>query len=829
MISDLKFALRQLIKSPGFTIVAVVSLALGIGAGTAVFSLVNGILLSSLPVPNPQELRDLSWYNTGSISELGINSISGSDAPDGPQGQTRHDGFSLPAFLALRTQCAPQAEIFGYLYVSGVTARARGAAVRAESVLVSGNFFSGLGVRPLIGNLIGSEDESPGAPPVVVISYRWWAEQFALDPSVIGQQVAVNGRRFTIIGVLPREFRGVRPGNGDDLYVSLLAQPQLLPAWHETGPASWWVALMARLQPGVSSAQLQAAMDGTLRGATEALAKRKSAELKAFVSDGSAGSDWTRGRYERSLLLLLSVVGVILLVACASLSGMLLARGAARQHEFSVRIAVGASRGRLIRQLLTENLLLALLGGGLGTLIAIWGRLAISRLLAGSQEGLHYETAIDFKVLCFALAVSLVTALISGLLPALKAGRVAPIVGLKDRACPGAASPLRTGRLLVVAQIALSLLLLVGGGLYVRTLINLERIDPGFPVENLLLFKLNPGNVGYKDPQTTAYYEKVQNSLTAIPGVRSATLLQYPSLGGWSVIWSLKLPAHPENGQNGQFTGITIGDTFFPTFGIPVLLGRGLKVTDSSAAPKVVVVNQAFVRKYFPSEFPIGQEIAFNRNRIDTWQIVGVCRDTKLGKIRAEAPPTAYFSFRQKPIDSGYFVLRTGLPPLAIAAAARKTVAAIDRNIPLTDLSTQQQVLDQNFKSERTFAALCGSLAVLALLLSCIGLYGLMAYDVARRTAEIGIRQALGATRWQIAEPILRQSMVLAGTGAALGVPLALAITRVVHANLYGLEPSDPATFVAAVAVLLVVALIAVWIPARRAARVDPMVALRAE
>jgi len=814
-MNDLRFAFRMLGRNPGFTTVAVLSLALGIGANTAIFSLVNAILLRSLPVPNPHELRVLQW--SGADTKTGI--ITGATWDDGP-GRFGLDSFSYPVFRALRENCASQADVFGYATLDRATVRARHEAFVAEGMMVSDNFFSGLGARPLVGRLIGPEDEQAGAAPPVVISYRLWERQFDLDPAVVGQSVMLNGYSFLVAGVLPRGFPGIRPGSKREFYVSMSAQPQLMPDWSRTAPDRWWVPLMARLKPGVSDRQFQAALDVAFARETETIMKQP----KVRMMDGRAGVGWDRDMLRKPLLLLLGIVGTVLLVACANVAGLSLARGAVRQHELAVRAAIGAGRWRLMRQSLAESTLLALVGGGLGILLAHWGKNVVSRLLAGSAEGLHYDTRLDLTVLGFTLGAAFAAALLSGLLPALRAASVHPVSGLKAEA---AAPRLRMGKLLVTAQVALSLLLLTGAGLYARTLVNLVRINAGFATENLLLFNLDTGNAGYRGARTTAFYDRVQQSLTAIPGVRSVALTQLPLLAGGMCGSMFTLQGHAVDGKQDQFAyWLTVSETFFGTMGIPVLLGRELRASDAEGAPKVVVVNETFVRKCFAGENPLGQTLKTGGS---DWQIVGVCRDAKYSDIKAEAPPTVYFPFRQNGIDSAYFAVRTVLPPMAVVTAARKAVAAIDPNVPLSEIATQEQVRDRRIAHEWMFATLCSGLATLAVLLSCIGLYGLMAYNVARRTGEIGIRMALGATRRNIAGPILGEAILLAGIGVSVGVPAALALTRVIKSQLYGVAPTDPVTFVGAGVLLAAVALLAAWLPARRAARVDPVQALRCE
>jgi predicted permease len=616
----------------------------------------------------------------------------------------------------------------------------------------------------------------------------------------------------------------VRTGSEiDDLYFPISVQPHLAPQnWRVNSPRYWWIALMARLKPGVSEAQFQAVLDVAFKGD----AGKFLTEPVIQLADGRDGPDENRGRYHDVLLPLLGVVGIVLIVTCTNLAGLLLARGAARQHELAIRVAVGASRWRLIRQLLTECILLSSIGGGLGLLFAFWSKTAISRILAGSSEGLPYDTAMDSKVVSFAIAVTFLTGLLSGLYPAVRAGTKTPLTGLKSRIAAGT-SRFRAGHFLVVAQICLSLLLIVAAGLYVRTLVNLSRIDPGFVIKNVLIFRLNPGNAGFKESQSAAYFTKVQDALAAIPGVESASLIPYPMLANTEDFTNFAIPNYSSaNGIEPGAHVMTVGESFFATMGIKIIAGRELRITDSHDATKVLVVNEAFAHEYFPRRDPVGQVLRMG----DTdWQIVGVCRDTKYIRLNKEAPVTVYFSFRQRALGSAYFAVRTSLPPKAVATAVRKIIVEIDPNIPIDDLSTQEEFRDRTIGSERTIVALCGSLAVLTVLLSCIGLYGLMSYDVARRTREVGVRMALGATRWQIFKPVLRGALSLAGTGIAIGVPLSLALTRIFCTNLYGLTPTDPATFFGAVILMLAVVVISASIPAMRAARIDPIIALQCE
>jgi predicted permease len=815
LFRDLCFSLRTLRKSPGFASIAVLSLALGIGAGTAVFSLVNAILLRSLPVPNPQELRVLHW--TG--RDIRIPSWEGGDT-----------SFSPPMLPLLREKASGQADLFGFVPLESVIARMRDDVLPARGGMVSDNFFPGLGVRPLIGRVLTPGEDYAGAGPSVVISYDWWEKHHALDPLVLGQTLALNGAAFTIVGVLPRGFDGVQPGDPADFYVPMATRSQFLYV-AITSNFHWYVRLMARLRPGTDDAGLKAALDAAFASAAGEFMQSP----RIWIEPGRGGQTYDRINYGKPLLLMIGVVALVMLVACANLAGLSLARGTAREHELAVRAALGAGRWVLIRQTLTESLVLALLGGMLGILFALWGRTAFARLLAGSAGDLHYDFSLDATVLGFTLIAALAAALVSGILPALRAAKVDPVDGLKQRGTLGAPR-LRMGKILVAAQIGLSLLLLASAGLYLRTLMNLSYIDAGFNVEKLLLFRLNIRGSGHAAANPAEFYASVQDSLGAVPGVTAASFIEFPLLSGSGTTGSFRSfsgrPAVPEAGM--ETRRLTVSETFFSTLGIPIVNGRGFRAGDDEGAPKVIVVNEAFVRKYLPSESPLG--LSINLWAAD-WQIIGVCHDAKYSSLKQEVAPTTYFPFRQRfysryrlsHLRAPYFALRTALPPLSLTGAVRKTVSALDSDVAMTDFTTQEEIRDGNMSREHLFVMLCSSLAGLALLLSCIGLYGLLAYHVARRTGEIGIRVALGASRRGIANPILREALILAILGVAAGLPAAAGLSRLLAGTLYGVQPSDPATYCCIIILLMAVSALAAWFPARRAARIDPIVALRRE
>jgi predicted permease len=815
-MNDLKFALRQLLKNPGFTTVAVISLALGIGACTAVFSIVNGVLLRSLPVPNPQELRVLRWTGT----EARLRSFSGDSTEVGNR-QTG-DAVSPPLFQELREKAAGSADVFAFAPLNDVVVRAGDGASSDRGMVVSDNFFSALKARPLMGRLFNPADTDADAAQQVVITYDWWTKHFARDPGVQGRTITLNGGAFTIIGVLPQTFSGVRAGDGREFYV-LMAPGSPFIERAVTSTEHWWVRLMARMKPDVGDAKLKAALDVVFARAANEQMKNPA----MLVEAGNGGLAPDRAQFRQPLMLMLGAVGVVMLVACVNLAGLSLARGAARQHELAVRAALGAVRWRLVRQSFSESLVLALLGGGLGALLSVAGKNVMARLLAGAKDGLHYDTSLNFTVLGFCVALAVLTAALAGLLPALRAGRIDPVEALKARGALNAPR-LRMGRALVAAQISLSLLLLTGAGLYLRTVVNLRNIDAGFDTEKLLVFQINPTAAGYNDTQLAGFYGQLQDRLAATPGVRDATLMMNPLLDNqtWAGGFSFPNRATPA-GVNLQTHRLIVGERYFSTMGIPLLQGRALSTGDGAGSFKAVVVNEAFAKKYLPDENPIARTVSFLRGN---WQIVGVCGDTKYGNLKEPAPPTAYISFRQIPLNyRTSFAVRTALPPLRLTRAMHQAVAAINPAIPISRIVTQEQLRDGNISQERLFATLCGGLAGLALLLSCIGLYGLIAYNVARRTSEIAIRMAIGAPPGTIAGSFIREALILTAIGIGAGLPVVLVVTHLIKSQLYGLPANDPITFVIVTMVLLTVALLAAWLPARRAARVDPMAALRTE
>lgn len=826
LLRDVRVSLRSLAQSPWFTLIAVVSLALGIGAATCVFSLANAILLRPLPLPAVQDLRVLQW----SAADVRMTSYDGSAIVRDGGRWTAAESVSHPAFLALRARTAVEADVFGFYPLRDAAVTFGQPSIVADGMMVSDNFFSGLRVRSWAGRLLQPGDDYAGGAMPVVLSHHLWQRFYAADQAAIGRNVTLNGMTFSIIGVLEPGFEGVEPGRPCDFYVPLSAASPFLyvPIGSDF---HWFVRLMARLKPGGSDARLAAGLGVALAGQAGSVLQ----DVRFVAEPGDGGLAYDRLTYRKPLLLMLVVVGLVLLAASANLAGLLLARGAARQHELAVRAALGGSAWRLFQQSLTDSLAIALLGGSLGALLAAWGRAPLARLLSGSQGNLQYDFAIDVRVLTFALAITVVAALLAGLVPALRARRAHPMGVLRNRAAL-ARPRLRSGKVLVVVQVCLSVLVVAGAGLFLRTLANLTHVDAGFSLERLLLVSLNIRGGVDAQAHPAEFYDRAQAAVAAIPGVASATVIEFPLLGpgGHTGSFSRFLNAPAVSPAMMQVRRLRVGETFFSTMGIPIVRGRGLEAADAGDAPKAVVVNEAFVRSYASDQDPIG--LAFRMWEAD-WTIVGVCRDAKYSDIREPVFPTAYFPYKQMfysrfratHLRGASIAARTTLPPLALADAVRQSLARLDPGVVVTAVTTQEDVRDRSIGRERLVAVLCGALGGVALLLSWIGLLGLMAYTVARRTGEIGVRMALGATRHDITRPILREALLLASAGIALGVPLSLALTRLVRNQLFGVTPADPLSLGAAVVALLFTAAAAAWIPARGAQRVEPTDALRCD
>ena len=861
---DLRFGFRMMRKSPGFTAIAVFSLALGIGANTALFSLVEAVLLRTLPVHEPERLVLFEWQSGRAFRTSGMRGSFVSGAPGTRNGSVfRFDTLERLRQVWAQSPESPLRDLFAFAPLYQLTAVMNGQAEVVFGQAVSGGYFAGVGVRPMLGRAILDEDDRPGAAPVVVVTHRYWQERLGGDPSVVGRQIRLNKTLFTIIGVAPAGFGGtLQVSQRPAVIVPLQTEPELL--GESTGmargekPGLWWVHLMGRLKPGATREQARASLDGVFQAAAlESMPPPRRAGEQAQIDakeyprllaqPGGQGPQEIRKIYSRTIYGLFAIVGLVLLIACANVANLLLARATLRGSEISVRLALGAKRGRLIRQLLTESLLLSVLGGAVGVLFAMWLQGA---LVAMGTRGIGFlpdelTLTINWRVLGFTIAVSMFTGILFGLAPAWRATQLDLTSSLKQgQRGSGAVSRLSKG--LVIAQVALSLLLLVGAGLFIRTVYNLQRVELGFNQENLLLFAVQPGQSDYKGERLIQFYEQLFARLDAVPGVRSATFGAVPLLADSS--WNVRviLPGETEQTAPDRLANRqAIRENYFATMEIPLLAGRGFLAQDDARAPRVAIVNQAFARKCFPNENAIGKRVSLEGDPAQKIEIVGIVGDTKYNSQRDEIEPLLYTNWRQDLGEVGamYFGLRTVGEPTSMADAARRAVREIDATLPVTDVISQTARAQETLGQERLNARLLGFFGALALLLAGVGLSGVLAYSVAQRTNEMGIRMALGAQARDVLRLVIWQGMKLVLVGLALGAAAGYGLKRLLASQyfardawqrqmaeqLYGVSGTDPLTFGVIAGLLLAVALLACWLPARRAARVDPMVALRCE
>jgi putative ABC transport system permease protein len=830
MLNDLRYATRMLGKSPAFTAVVVLSLALGIGANTAIFSLIDAVLLKMLPVQNPEQLVQLTW--------------TGSDG-------RRDDSFSYPGFEEFRDHSPVFSGVFAFESLGRVNVGVNGRGELAVGQVVSGNYYSVLGVNAIVGRTISPEDDRvPGANPVAVINYNHWKGRFNLDPAIVGRSITINGSPFTVIGVTPPEFFGLQTGDSVDLTIPTKVLAQVKPEWSTTGDRSifkardtWWLRVMARMKAGVTEKQALANVETLFEqvknetvGPFPSNVPQLSQEIlgtRIRVEPGSTGLSVLRQQFSKPLLILMTVVGLVLLIACANVANLLLARSTTRQKEIAVRLALGAGRPRLIRQLMTENVLLALCGGGCGLLLAFWGTSLLLRLLSSPSSPVRLSVAPDSRILWFTALVSLLTAILFGLAPALRATQFNLTPALKESANSQTDTSHRPGlgRALVTLQVALSLTLLIGAGLFVRSLQKLKSLYPGFNLEKVLVVSVDPTLSGYKGERIVNLYKDLLQQINVIPGVRTASLSMYSPIASRSQTQIVAVQGYtPRPDEDIAVHMNSVGPRYFKTLGIPVLLGREFLNADSAGAPNVAVINQTMARYYFRDQNPIGKRFGLGGpETAGSLEIVGVVQDAKYNSLREQTPRMAYTPFLQSGAGAMTFEIRTAIDPTSAAGAVQQAIQRADRNIPVSDLKTLAQQVDDSLIQERLVARLSSLFGVLALLLACVGLYGIMAYTVMRRTNEIGIRLALGAQRADVMWMAMRETLALIIAGVAIGLPLALAATRLITSMLFGLTPTDPLTLSFAVVLLTAVVTFAGYLPARRASMVDPMVALRYE
>ncbi len=836
---DLRYAVRVLSKSPGFAAIAVGSLALGIGANTAIFSIAKQALLDRLNVPHPEQLRLLQWTSKRNSA---VHSIWG-DYRHGRDG-IYSPVFAYPIYQILRRENRQLSDLFAYKDAGEMNASIDGEAEVVHAELVSGNYYTGMGILPQLGRSIEPfDDGKPGGSPVVVISDGYWRRRFNRSPSVVGRTIVLNLVPVTIVGVNPPDFTGAANVQiSPDIFAPIAMQPLLTPRNGEesllSGSTRWWIHIMARATPGVSDAAAQAQLSVTLQNAVVAtmLPKKNESIPRLLVTDGSRGLNETGATLAHPLYVLLSLVGLVLLLACANIANLLLARSAARQREMSVRVALGAGRARIVRQVLTESLLLALLGGVGGLLLGYAGRAALLRMIAHlSAQPMIRAAAFNWEIFAFTAALSVVTGVLFGAAPAWRATRTQVNASLKDNL--HTATRVRRGyggKTIVAFQIAVSMLLVAGAGVFLRTLINLNRVDPGFDPRNVVLFQIHPPASRYVYSNRSVLFGQIEQRLQAVPGVDSATASSVTFLANdRSMDDFAPIGGKAHSGGTQAELDVYVGDRFFSTMRIPILAGRALTPTDRETSLKVAVINQALAQEYYPGENPIGKTFATTdlHDKKLVYQIVGVCANTRYANLRDDPPPVYYLSERQAPdITLGAtFAIRTKLPESTIAPLVRRAVQSVDRDLPLIDLRTQAEQIDSITTEERIFADLTSGFGLLALLLACIGIYGITAYSVAQRTNEIGIRMALGAQPGRVLRMVLSESLWLGVVGIVAGLGAALVMGRLIASMLYGVRAYDPATLATAALLLIVVATAASWVPARHAAGIDPMQALRLE
>jgi predicted permease len=851
MLKDLRHGIRTLLHAKGWTVVVVISLALGIGANTALFSAINGLYLRKLPVKDPDTLVRLRF--------MGRNDMSTSSSDYGPTrfpgGAPGRSTFSYAMYQQLLADNRTMEDLFACAPYGRVNLVVDNQAEIANAFISTGNYYRMLGLTASLGRTIVPDDDRPEAPPVAVISARYWRKRFGSDPNVVGKVVRFNNVPIPIVGVISPELVGSQQvfRENPDIGIPLALDTQVSqqfglqpppgsgppPRPRLAAPTTWWLQIMGRLKPGVTAAQVEANLGTVFRNTARAGFDSLLASLPPESRSTSRYQNRTeipnlrvdtgaRGIYdvnqsdERAVTILSAVVVLVLLIVCANVANLLLSRAATRQKEISVRLSLGATRARLVRQLLTESLLLASLGGALGILIANWS----SQLLPGAAG---QATSIDWRVLSFVLGVSVLTGIVFGIAPALRATSLNVSAALKETSRSIAGSRSVLARVLLIVQVAVSLVLLIAAGLFLRTLNNLRHVDVGFNTQNLVIFRVNPALNRYDDKKSNTVIEDIATRLKGVAGVRAVGVSSVPLLANNVSSTGIFRPGrtYAPRQSDGIYI-LQVSTDYFKTMEIPLVAGRGFTDRDNLTAPKVVIINETAARKYFANENPIGLRFGTSVEQSSDLEIVGVLRDTKYEGVRQDVPATMFVpSLQSRPAT--VFQVRTAGDPTPVVGAIREAVRQVDSGLPLMDVSTQAEQIDKNLQQERVFAQAYALFGALAMLIASIGLFGLMSYSVARRTNEIGIRMALGAESRHVLKLVMAESMTLVVVGIVVGLAAALAAGRLVTALLFGLAATDALSLVAATLTMLIVSSLAAYLPARRAARVDPLVALHYE
>jgi macrolide transport system ATP-binding/permease protein len=844
---DLRYAFRTMSANKLFSLLAILSLALGIGANTAIYSFMDAILMRALPVADPGSLVVVNWRaKQFKWDGFVLHSMSGSTW-DEPGKGIESGIFPYPAFELFQKNGSAFSAVFAYRPARRLNIAVKGQAFLTSAEYVSGDYFRGLEIPPAAGRLILPDDDRIGAPSIAVISFAFSQRAFGGPVNAAGQSVLINNLPFVITGVTPPGFFGVDPGAAPDVFLPLHADMVVeslsqYPAKEEDylDKNYYWIEVMGRMRPDVSLTQAEATLAPPFANwvATTASTDAERANLPwLVVKPGAAGLENLRRKYSRPLYVLMALVGLILAIACANVANLLLARAAARRREIALRLSVGAGRFRVVRQLLTESVLLASLGGALGVLLAIWGIRFLTLLLANGNKNFTLHAELNWHVLGVAIALSLLTGILFGLAPAMQSTRVDVISAMKETR---AGQPMgrrsfwrvNVSHTLIVGQIAISLLMLIAAGLFVRTLANLQSIDVGFNRENLLLFHLNARQAGHASAEIAGFYGDLLKQFKNIPGVREASLSNQSLIGaGFSLSHSI-----PGKKVAPGDRMLVVGPSYFKTMAIRLDAGREFDERDLPGSQPVAVISEQFAKVNFGSENPIGQHIVLSAQfrhpeASRDMQIIGIATNARYGGLKRTVPPVLYIPYNQgfpQPEDM-VFELRTAGDPLAYVNTVREIVRRADTRVPLSNVKTEAAEIDESINQEIVFAELCTAFAILALIIACVGLYGTVSYNVARRTGEIGIRMALGAPRARVVRMILAQVFVLAAIGLAIGVPAALGSSKLVASFLFGMKPNDPLAITAATLILLAAATLVGYAPARRASRIDPMVALRHE